>query len=64
MLERFSQSFRKNPWAWILGGLLAFSVYSNHLIGSKFTEAVRPSAGPALRRSVLGRRRYDPNLRR
>ncbi len=38
MLERFSQSFRKNPWAWILGGLLAFSVYSNYQIGSKVTE--------------------------
>ena len=38
MLERFKQSFRKQPLAWILGGLLALSVYWHYQTGTKFSE--------------------------
>lgn len=35
--ERFTQAFTKNPGAWILAGLLAFSVFSHYRTGEKFT---------------------------
>ena len=36
--KRFTASFSKNPVAWILGGLLVFSVYSHYGTGSEFTQ--------------------------
>lgn len=35
--ERFTQSFTKNLGAWILTGLLAFSVFFHYRTGEKFT---------------------------
>ena len=36
--ERFKKSFSKNTAAWILGGLLIFSIYSHYRTGSQFTK--------------------------
>lgn len=36
--KRITHSFTKNPVAWILAGLLAFSLYSHGITGRQFTE--------------------------
>ena len=36
--QRWSKSFVENPMAWILAGLLAFSVFSHYRTGTQFTE--------------------------
>lgn len=38
MLKMLSNKFTDNPIAWILLGLLFFSVYSHYQTGKKFTE--------------------------
>lgn len=38
IIERLKQSFSKNPGAWVLGGLLVFSMYSHYRTGAQFTK--------------------------
>lgn len=45
VLDKFQASFIRNPAAWVLFGLLCFSVYSHYETGRKLTR-VCELAGP------------------
>ena len=58
----WERQFAKNPLAWILGGLLAFSVYSHYRTGSAFTRVCETVA--ALEEGYLdleSNQRFEPS---